>query len=72
MNGMTYNDVMAMPTYERRYFLGLLVKKRISEEEKYEEMKEQSSTSNSKGTRKTKIGGDTLKNKFKNGEIPLT
>ena len=36
---MTYSDVLAMPTYERRYFLGLLTKQAREREEEMEEMK---------------------------------
>jgi len=58
-----------MPTAERRFYLGLLLKKRHEEIEKQEDGK--GSTSTSKGQRKTKIGGNTLKNKLKSGDIPL-
>lgn len=58
-----------MPTAERRFHLGLLLKKRHEDIEKQEEGK--GSVSTSKGQRKTKIGGNALKNKIKSGGIPL-
>lgn len=62
-----------MPTYERRFFLGLLNKEAREREDKMEEMKNnQSGSSNSKGTRKTRVGGDALKSRMKNGDIPIT
>lgn len=62
-----------MPTYERRFFLGLLNKEAREREDKMEEMKSnQSGSSNSKGTRKTRVGGDALKSRMKNGDIPIT
>lgn len=58
-----------MPVYERRFFLGLLTKEF---EKREEETNESSNTiSSSKGSRKTRISGDALKSKIKNGEIPL-
>ena len=60
-----------MPTYERRYFLSLKSKQLKEREEKYEEMKSNSSSSGKSGTKKTKISGDALKAKMKNGDIPL-
>jgi hypothetical protein len=58
-----------MPTSERRFYLGLLVQQKQKEQEQYENSKKQSS--NSKGTKKTNISGDVLKNKIKSGEIPM-
>lgn len=67
---MGYNDAMMMPTYERRYFINLLIKQNEKKMEYIEENKANAG-SNSKGNRKSKISGDALKNKMKNGEIPL-
>ena len=50
---MTYSDVLAMPTYERRYFLGLLTKQAREREEEMEEMKEKTQVSSGKGNRTT-------------------
>jgi len=65
-------DVLSMPVYERRFFLGLLNKENFEKQEKIEEMKEQAKTSGSKGTRTTKISGQNLKNRMNNGDLPLS
>jgi hypothetical protein len=73
LKGVTYSDVMAMPTYERRFFLGLLTKDAREREEKMEEMrKSHQNNNNSKGSRNTRISGDQLKTRMQNGDIPLT
>lgn len=73
LKGVTYSDVMAMPTYERRFFLGLLTKDAREREEKMEEMrKSYQNNNNSKGSRNTRISGDQLKTRMQNGDIPLT
>lgn len=69
---MSYNDVLSMPTYERRFFLGLLTKENRDKEEQVEKMKEQQKTKGTKGNRTTKVSGEGLKNRMKNGDIPLT
>jgi hypothetical protein len=66
--GIGYADAMLMPTAERRFFLGLLVKTKSEEREMVENMQ---SSSDGKGTKKTKIGGEALKNKMLRGELPL-
>lgn len=64
-----YSDILAMPTSERRYYLGMLVRHK---EEEAKRIEEQSKTTNTgKGTRKSTISGEALKNKMKTGEIPL-
>ena len=68
---MTYSDVMAMPTYERRYYLGMLTKDFERKQEQIEEQKDQQTTSGGKGSRTSKISGNQLKNKINNGDIPL-
>ena len=68
---MTYSDVMLMPTYERRYYLGMLTKDFERKEEQIEEGKDQASTVGTKGSRTSKVSGNQLKNKMKTGEIPL-
>jgi len=55
-----------MPTYERRYYLKLL----IDENTKRNESVREQTTSTGKGTRTRRVSGDTLKNKLKSGEIP--
>lgn len=73
LKGVSYSDVMAMPTYERRFFLGLLTKDAREREEKMEEMrKSHQNNNNSKGSRNTRISGDQLKTRMQNGDIPLT
>jgi hypothetical protein len=69
---MSYNDVLSMPVYERRFFLGLLTKENREKEEQVEKMKEQQKTKGTKGNRTTKVSGEGLKNRMKNGDIPLT
>jgi hypothetical protein len=71
LKGVTYNDVLSMPVYERKYFIGLLTKDVTAREEQAIKLKEQSETKSGKGSRNTRVGGDTLKNKMNNGEIPL-
>jgi hypothetical protein len=63
-----------MPTYERRFFLSLLTKEAKQREEETERMREEIRNRNgsSKGSRNTRISGDALKTKMKNGEIPTT
>ena len=61
-----YNDVMMMPTGERRYFLSLLIKNKSDEKERMEKAK-----STGKGKRTSTISGDALKSKIKSGDLPL-
>ena len=71
MKNMSYSDVLAMPTYERRYFIGMLTKTLEKKEEAIEEAKEQATVSGGKGSRTSKISGQNLKNKISKGDIPL-
>lgn len=61
-----YNDVMTMPTGERRYFLSLLIKNKTEENERMKETK-----SIGKGKRTSTISGDALKSRIKSGNLPL-
>lgn len=70
LDGITYSDVLAMPIYERRYFLNLKSRDINKQKEHYKEQT-QTAKSNSKGNRTTTVSGDALKNKMKNGDIPL-
>ena len=71
MKGVSYSDILEMPTYMRRYFLGLLTKQVKEREEEAEDMK--SSTKNSgKGKRTSTVSGDALKNRIKAGDLPTT
>ena len=60
-----------MPTYERRFFLGLLTKDAREKEEKMEEMRQSYQNKNAKGSRTTRVSGDALKSRFNNGDISL-
>ena len=55
---------MAMPTYERRYYLGMLTREFERKEEAMEEAKEQTTTSGGKGSRTSKVSGQQLKSKM--------
>jgi hypothetical protein len=68
MKGVTYSDVLAMPTYERRFFLSLLTKQLMEKQEYVENIKK--SNKNEKGSRSSTISGDALKSRIRNGDIP--
>lgn len=70
--GWQLGDVKEMATYERRYFLGLAVRKHQQKVSQYEKMQEQAVTSHGKSSRTTKLTGESLKAKMESGEIPLT
>ena len=59
-----------MPTYERRFFIGQLIRDNAKQKEEAEKTKEQNQAGNGKGTRTTKVSGEALKAKMKSGEIP--
>ena len=67
---MSYSDVLAMPTYERRFFLGQKTREYEKQEEQMEKSKEQQKSRTSKGYRTTRVSGDALKNKIKSGDLP--
>lgn len=69
---MTYSDVLAMPTYERRFFLGQKTRELVKKEEQMEKSNEQQKYKNSKGSRTTRVSGEALKNKIKSGDLPTT
>jgi hypothetical protein len=71
LEGMSYSDVLAMPTYERRFFLGQKTRELSKQKEEIEKTKEQQKTKNSKGSRTTRVSGEALKNKIKSGELPI-
>tara|TARA_R110001592_G_scaffold93065_5_gene270523 strand:+ start:813 stop:995 length:183 start_codon:yes stop_codon:yes gene_type:complete len=58
-----------MPTCERRFFLNKLLNENQKRQEATEEQISKMSSSNSKGSRTTKMGGEQLKAKMKSGEI---
>jgi len=57
---MGYNDVMIMPTYERRLFLDFLYNDNREEKEHVENMVK-NQTRTSKGHRTTRLSGDAVK-----------
>lgn len=71
LKGFTHADVLVLPTYERRFYLGLLTRDVRLREEKVEEMKEQTQTTGGKGNRKTRVSGEALKTRMKNGDVPM-
>lgn len=71
LKGFTYSDVLAMPTYERRFFIGLLTRENQKREEQIEQMNEESKSKGAKGSRQTKVSGNALKSKMASGQIPL-
>jgi hypothetical protein len=72
LKGVTYNDVLSMPVYERRFFLSLLTKESREREERNQEVSERQKHSTAKGKRTTRISGEQLKSKIKSGNLPLT
>jgi len=70
MDGFTYSDVLALPVYERRYFLSLKARE-INKQKEHHEEQTKAAKSNSKGNRSSTVSGDALKNRIKNGDIPL-
>ncbi len=71
MKGVSYSDILDMPTYMRRYFLGLLTKQTKEREEQNEEIKS-SSKNNGKGKRTSTVSGDALKSRIKAGDLPTS
>jgi len=70
LKGFNYSDVLELPTYERRFFLGLLSKDFQKREEEIEKAQQQAKSKGGKGNRTSTVSGDALKNKMRNGEIP--
>ena len=69
---MTYQDVLSAPTCERRFFLLKLIDDKRKESEAVEERMENIKNKNAKGSRTTRVGGQQLKSKFKDGNLDLT
>jgi hypothetical protein len=61
-----YQDILTMPTAERRFHLGLLLKENHDAQDREAEAPKQKG---GKGNRTTTIGGNQLKSKLKSGEI---
>ena len=72
IKGFTYNDVMKMPTHERRFFLGEKLKEIGRKEEAIENMQSQNKTNTGKGSRTSKVSGEALKSRIKNGDLPIS
>jgi hypothetical protein len=70
LSNFTYSDVLAMPTYERRYYLSLFIRETQKKQEFLEETNQNNVNKNSKGNRTTRVSGDALKNKLMSGQIP--
>jgi hypothetical protein len=68
-NNFTYSDVLMMPTNERRFYLGMLLKIKQREREMYENSA--NNNTGGKGNRKKTISGDQLKAQIKSGNVPL-
>ncbi len=67
--GATYQDVLSMPTCERRFFLIRLMNENKKRQEETEAHMQNMQSKGSKGTRTTRMGGEQLKQKLKSGEI---
>jgi hypothetical protein len=65
---MSYNDVLSMATYERRYFLTSYINENQKRQEQAENLGSTTTTGN--GKRTTKVSGQALKTQLKNGDIP--
>lgn len=72
MKGFSYSDVLELPVYERRYFLSLKTREINEQRDQQETAMKNHTSTNSKGSRTTTVSGDSLKNRMKNGDIPLT
>ena len=70
MKGFSYSDVLSLPVYERRFFLSLKSRD-VAQQKEYNDEQSKKAPSNSKGNRKSTISGDALKNRMKNGDLPL-
>lgn len=69
---MTYQDVLSCPTYERRFYLQMLINEANKRQELIEEAQQARANSGGRGSRNTRISGDQLKAKLQSGEIPNT
>ena len=68
--GMSYQDVLFCPTYERRFYLQMLINEANKKNELIEEAQQTRANSGGRGSRNTRIGGDQLKARLQSGEIP--
>ena len=68
--GMSYQDDLFCPTYERRFYLQMLINEANKKNELIEEAQQTRASSGGRGSRNTRIGGDQLKARLQSGEIP--
>jgi len=68
--GFSYKDVLSMSVYERRQYLNLLLNENQKKTEAIEEQQEAINNKGAKGSKTTRVSGDTLKAKMKSGVIP--
>jgi len=61
-------DVLAMPVYERRFYLTKLIDENNKKKEQLES--QQQNSKNGKGKRTTTVSGEQLKSRLKSGQIP--
>jgi hypothetical protein len=61
-----------MPTHERRFFLGEKLKEIGRKEEAIENMQAQNKSNTGKGSRTSKVSGEALKTRIKNGDLPIS
>lgn len=59
-----------MPTYERRFFLGILTKESTEKEEENERLKAEHNNKSTGSSRTRTVSGEVLKLKLQTGEIP--
>ena len=71
---MSYQDVLSCPTYERRFFLQMLLNEATKKTEMAEEQARaaKANSGGGRGSRNTTISGNQLKAKLQSGEIPNT
>jgi hypothetical protein len=69
LKGFSYDDILKLPVYERRYYIGLKNREYLNQKEINDE--KPTNTDGSRGNRKKKVSGEALKNSFRNGDIPL-
>ena len=72
MKGFNYSDVLELPVYERRYFLSLKTREINEQKDQQEAVNNNHTSTNSRGSRTSTVSGESLKNRMKNGDIPLT
>ena len=72
MKGFNYSDVLELPVYERRYFLSLKTREISELKDQQETASNNNKNTNARGSRTSTVSGESLKNRMKNGDIPLT